>query len=199
MKRTQSNRNMTTKPGWRMHSTPQNPGNLYSYWQDQLRGESAQPFLAFCQQFGEDFQRALLIALAATGWLPYEWNPIFICILHGLSPYADLGKLYLCGQLQDPYQYFLKKLTTERVWFTYFPPTCPEWLFAYQYTQQQYLQDLSQVWDNIRDDYYKPWTITRIGTDSPAVARLKLLGREARQEIDHVARQNNRYSDILPF
>ena len=183
----QSSSDITPKPGWFKFSTPLSSGSFYSSWRLYLEGESAQPWAAFCQQFAENFQLALLVALSVSGWLPHEWNPIFMCILNGFSPYADLGKQFLLGQSQDPYQYFLEKLTNERAWCPYLPPTCPEWLFRYQYTQQQYLLDLSQVWDNIPDAYYKPWAITRIGHDSPTVARLKLLSREAREEIDQVA------------
>ena len=163
------------------------PYSAYDSWEISLDGPMALHWPRLQLQLAEDFQFGLLRALAVSGTIPGYWDHLFMSIGYGLHPFEDLGKSYFQGTLRNPHQYFLRKLTEECTEGGCLPPVCPEFLFPYRYTQRAYLSDLAQVWENIHEDYYIPWATTRIGQDSPEIARLKKIGREACKEIDLLA------------
>ncbi len=165
----------------------------YEDWASRLEGYGAAPWRELSERFAETFQFALLRGLAVTGIAGSDWNSVFRDVHYEASPFQSVAKLYLQGQLQADWRFFAQKLARETYNSTHYPSLCPEWLFAYGYPQQQYLSDLTVYWDGIPDDYYKPWATTRIGQDSPEVARLKKIGQEARREIDEVARRSSQH------
>ena len=109
------------------------------------------------------------------------------------APFQDLDRKCFKGDLSDPFTYFADRLAKEGKWRIHYPPLCPEWLFPYDYSQEQYLNDLELYWENVDNAYYRPWSTLRIGEDSPETARIKRLGEIARQEIDVVARHAGLY------
>lgn len=151
-------------------------------------------WLRFRKRCREDYQRSLLRALAVTGTIPEDWNRIFDSAADGKPPFQDLDRRAYKGEILDPFDYFMEKLGREGKWRVHYPPLCPEWLLAYEYAQEDYLVDLEEYWENVDNSYYRPWSTRRIGEDSPEVARLKLLGTVAREEIDEVARQAGLYA-----
>ena len=92
-----------------------------------------------------------------------------------------------------PLWYFVEKLGRETKLSIHYPPLCPVWLFPYGVSQQSYLDELRRYWDNAHADYFIPWDTTRIGYDTPEVARIKQLGEVSRQQIDEVARRGGLY------
>ena len=92
MPETQNNSAIRPKPGWFKFPTPLPPGILYLYWLVQLRGKNADPWNAFCRQFAEDFQLAVLVVLSILGYAFYEWSEILIDILDGFSPFGDVHR-----------------------------------------------------------------------------------------------------------
>ena len=165
----------------------------YEDWKRRFEGYSADAWRKLEERFAEDFQFALLRGMAVIGIDCSDWDSLFGDIYRESAPFQGLSKLYVQGQLQADWRYFAKKIALETYKSNHYPPLCPEWLFGYGYTQRQYLSDLEVYWDGIPDDYYKPWASTRIGQDSPEVARLKKIGQEARREIDDVARHSSQH------
>jgi len=178
---------MTPKAGWLPRYNLFPYVSTYENWDTPLDAESAPNWPDFCQQFAENFQLGLLRALTVMGILPSYWNDVFVAVQSGMWPFENLAKGYFQNTLGDPYYYFLGRLNTDTTVISTLPAPCPEWLFPFRYSQRQYLGDLAYVWDNIQNWYYTPWETTRIGQDSPEVARLKKIGREAREEIDLLA------------
>lgn len=76
---------------------------------------------------------------------------------------------------------------------SWYPPLVPAWLIQYGYTQQQYLADLEQCWDCVHADYAIPWEDSRFGQDPASLARVRMIGRVAREEIDHTAHHSHTY------
>jgi len=178
---------MAPKQGWLPWFSSFLATSIYENWDTPLDAESAPDWPAFCQQFAENYQLGLLRALTVMGILPSCWNDVFVSVQCGFSPFENLAKDYFLNALGDPYYYFLGKLNGSTTLLNSLPSSCPEWLFPYRYSQREYLRDLAQVWENVHEDYYIPWATTRIGQDSPEIARLKKIGREAREEIDLLA------------
>ncbi len=162
----------------------------YSGWQSQFEDHSWRNWSKLANRYAEDFQFALLRGMTLVGIACYDWDSVFGDIYNEHSPFQGLAKAFLQGHLTADWRSFAKKIALETYKSNHYPAVCPEWLFGYGYTQAQYLQDLAVYWDGIHDDYYKAWDTTRIGQDSPEMARLKKLGAVARQEIDQVARHS---------
>jgi hypothetical protein len=165
------------------------PGSsTYKNWKDYLEGPSANDWNTFSERFAEDFQFALLVGVTIRGMACSDWRDICRTLCNESAPFQSFSKLCFQGQVKADWQYFAAKLALETSKGIYYPTLYPEWLVPNGYTQRQYLQDLAVYWDNIHDEYYKPWPTTRIGQDSPELARLRKLGQEARREIDAVAK-----------
>jgi hypothetical protein len=186
------------KPNTRMFKKPyasHATEEVYSEWRDVFDGFTSYEWISLTNRFAEDFQFAILRALTIVGCPCSQWNvAIFRSILEQREPFEDVMQLYLRGVLDADWRYFADKMALDIFRpYTYFPSLFPEWLFPFGYTQQQYLADLGVYWDNIHDEYFRPWSFTRIGLDSPEIARLKNLGKQARSEIDQVARHSEQY------
>lgn len=161
----------------------------YDNWNSRLEGYGAFYWPKFCERFAEDCQFGLLRANAVVGIVESDWESVFRKVYNEESPFEGLGRTYLQGQLSSPWTFFASKLAKDSSFSIHYPPLCPEWLFPYGYDQRQYLYDLEVCWEKVHPDYYKPWATTRIGQDSPEIARLKKIGETARREIDDVARR----------
>ena len=164
--------------------------STYAYWKDQFCNHSWQEWCEFSKKFGETIQFALLRGMTVIGVGCIEWNHVFGDVVEGKPPFQDITNLYLKGQLKAEWRFFAHKIANESLRKLHHPAGCPFWLFPYGYNQQMYLQDLAVYWDNIHEDYYKPWETDLMGEDSPEVARMKRLSWVARQQIDYVGRQS---------
>jgi hypothetical protein len=160
----------------------------YNDWKSRFEGYNAEPWLKLSERYAEDFQLAILQGMAVTGITCSDWNEIFRDLYHEFSPFQGMSKRYLQGQLAADWGFFAQKLAKETYKSIHYPPVCPEWLFMYGYQQADYLEDLAVYWDQIHDEYFKPWETTRLGQDSPELARLKKISQAAQREIDQVAR-----------
>lgn len=168
-----------------------------SYYDDYARlltGYDSDYWKKLEARYAEDFQVALLLGMTVTGIYCYDWKNVFYDLYHEHSPFQNITKLYLQGQLDADWGYFANKMAKESSKSIHYPAVQPVWLFPFGYDQSQYLEDLSVYWDNIHDDYYKPWETTRIGQDSPEIARLKKISQEARREIDMVAKYGGQHA-----
>lgn len=166
----------------------------YDSWKSRLEGYGASDWERLSKQLAENLQFALLRSLAVVGIATSSWDSIFRDIYYEYSPFRGFAKSIQTGQLQADWRFFAKKLALESDKSIYYPSLSPEWLWPYGYQQPQYLTDLGVYWDDIGDEYYKPWATTRLGQDSPEVARLKKIGQEARREMDEVARHSARHT-----
>ena len=117
-----------------------------------------------------------------------DWERILRAVHDAKPPFYEFGRRYFSTQVFAPLAYFVEKLGKEAKLSIHYPPLCPVWLFPYGVTQERYLHDLQRYWDNVHTDYFIPWETTRIGHDTPTVARIKRLGEVSRREIDEVAR-----------
>lgn len=151
------------------------------------------PFKRFCKRYLENFQRDSMLALAVTGIIPDDWHDVYGCAVDGKPPFHDLDRKVFKGEITSPFEYFRGRLAREGKWRIHYPPLCPDWLFAYGVSQENYLYALEEFWQDVDNAYYRPWSSLRFGEDSPEVARIKMLGDVARGEIDEVARQTGLY------
>jgi hypothetical protein len=165
----------------------------YSDWKSQFADYAWRAWPKFSLRFGETFQFALLRAMTVLGIESSNWDSLFGDILNESFPFDGITKAHLKGDLKVDWLFFAQKIAKETYKSIHYPAVYPEWLFPYGYSQPMYLQDLPIYWDNIHDDYYKPWDATKIGEDSPEVARMKRLGQVARQEIDEVGRHSQKH------
>ncbi len=147
----------------------------------------------FRKRYREDFQRDIFRAMAVAGIILADWERVFVNAVDAKPPFQDLDRKVYKGEICSPFEFFVQKLAREGKWRIHYPPLCPEWLFPYKYSQQDYLCDLETYWEDVDNAYYRPWGMRCIGEDSPEVARIKWLGEVAREEIDEVARQTGLY------
>jgi hypothetical protein len=162
----------------------------YANWKSVFCTFSWQDWCEFSKKFGETIQFALLRGMTVIGVGCGEWNDVFGDVLNGKPPFQDITNLYLKGQLKADWRFFAQKIANESLKSLHHPAGCPFWLFPYGYDQRTYLQDLAVYWDNIHENYHRPWETVLMGEDSPEVARIKRLSWVARQEIDYVASQS---------
>lgn len=145
-------------------------------------------------RWAEDYQLAILRALTISGVSVYQMVEVFRYIYNEDGPFRGLGNDALLGKLRPDWKAFIDKIGKYSSWSHYYPCLCPAWLFPFNYTQKQYLSDLAVYWDNVPSDYGKPWDVTRIGEDSPEVARIRKVGKEARREIDVTAQHGQKHN-----
>jgi hypothetical protein len=180
---------MKLKPGMTRNTSVSSTGSsTYSDWKSQFADYSWRSWPKFSQQFGETFQFEMLRGMTVIGISCSDWDDLFGNLYKGEAPFMGFAQSYLKGHLKADWLYFAEFIAKGTYKSLHYPAGCPFWLFPYGYNQKQYLKDLTVYWDNIHDDYYKPWETTQIGEDSPEVARMKRLGQVARQEIDQVGR-----------
>lgn len=166
--------------------------STYDDWSKRLDGPSAQLWQKLQTRFGEDLQLAMLLGATVIGISDTDLDRVFRSIYEETSPFDALSMTISSGGRTFDFMFFADKLAKETYYDVHYPCLCPEWLFAYGYSQQRYMTDLSLYWDGIPSDYYIPWETTRLGQDSPELARLKRLSQQARSEIDAVARHSSK-------
>lgn len=165
----------------------------YYGWKKQLPETNSGNWWLFRRQFNEAFQFAMLRGMTVIGVGCEDWGSLFIEVLGEYSPFKGVVKAYTQGNLKANWPFFAQKIAKETSTSIHYPAIYPEWLVPYGYNQKMYLQDLPVYWDNIHEDYYKPWKTTPIREDSPEVVRVRRLGEVARQEIDEVGRHSQKY------
>jgi len=133
---------------------------------------------------GDVFQLNFLRAIAVAGVEPSEWITMFYKFNEGRDGWGAIKKRWLGGYTVPQVDDFFQLVVNESCYRTHYPVEYPEWLVSYGFTQQQYLCDLSNYWLNVADEYYKLWPDTRYGVDTPEIAAIRRIGREARQEIE---------------
>lgn len=165
----------------------------YRDYASKMQGPNADAWKRIQDRFGEDTQQAILRGIAVAGVGISDWEASWNKMCFGVRPFDTMAKDYLERKIDLNWTYFGDKFAKEMYLDVHYPPLCPEWLYPYAYIQRDYLSDLSRYWNNIHDDYYKPWATTQLGKDSPEIARLKRLGEEARREIDQVANHGSQH------
>lgn len=138
-------------------------------------------------RYSDTMQMTILRAMAVAGVEKYRWNDVFNGLYNGTGKYQTVHRNWLEYQ-STPSMRELVQLMTGEYWYSiYYPVHCPVLLLAYEYTQNDYLYDLYDYWTNIDDAYHTLWDNARIGVDSPAVAQMRRIGKEAIREMDRVS------------
>lgn len=162
----------------------------YFSGEEHLRNNDINYWTKLDQRYAEDVQLTILKSIAVVGLKVESWNRVFRLVSLELLFFTRFASKIVSGDYNANNLFLVVSCRlTDSYQCTYgYPCVDPAWLYQYDYSQDQYLMDLTEYWDNIHPEYSKPWGNTRIGQDSPEVARIKRIAREGRHEIDETAR-----------
>jgi len=170
----------------------------YEGWEEHFSG---QPYVGYHstnywaklqERFGEKVQLSILLAVTIPGIAVSDWKEVFADIYNetGLFPKFSYDlTFYDAEDNLDWWALYADRIAKSNRFTNYYPCVTPQWLYPYSYylNQYRYIGNLQQMWLNIHTDYHIPWEGTRLGQDSPEVARIRMVGQEARREIDVTA------------
>ncbi len=153
----------------------------YGGWRSELRHSYWQQIMQTCADVVQlNFLRAITVA----GLAPYKWTDLFYKFNQDREGWGELKKIWFTTQKIPKVWDFFELVVREPGYTTHYPATYPEWLVPYGFTQPQYIEDVQKYWYKVADVYFELWPDTRYGLDTPEVAAIRRIGREARLEIE---------------
>jgi hypothetical protein len=153
----------------------------YRSWESALRHSSWQQIMQTC---ADVVQLNFLRAITVSGIATYKWTDLFYKFNQGREGWGELKKIWFTTQTVPRVWDFFELVVRESGYTTHYPAAYPEWLVPYGFTQPQYIEDLQKYWYRVADVYFELWPDTRYGLDTPEIAAIRRIGREAQQQIE---------------
>ena len=148
---------------------------------------SGTPWHLVKERYADSIQRDLFRAILVSGIYIGCWKTVFYNLYHGVDAWGEVNKNWFEKKAVPTWhQLFVLVVTVDNSTIHYPLIDASYWETLYGYTQFQYLADLKEYWDDIANEYYRPWHTKRIGDDSVAASTIKQLSQETQVEIEQL-------------
>lgn len=139
------------------------------------------------ERYSDMLQRDLLRALAISGRPQHCWDAVFQKLYNGTDYWGQVNRFWFESKANPNWQHLFALVVSDPDYqISYYPVFEPLWLVEYGYTQIQYIADLAQYWDDISDEYFRPWSSSTVGEGIVAYEQIQHISQETQQDIEQL-------------